>query len=418
MNPLLLWGAAAVLLFGAALSALLSAAETVILTLRDYQVRALVARRPAIGPIVARWSRDPQRHLIPIIALSSGTHFAIAGAAFLLLRESGLLEPLSARRVVQIVAVAVATTFLFDFLPKCFALRWRNQAVCLAASTVGFLRPLRRIPGGPILRSACGFATTRLIRLIPRRQPVLHDEVTTLIGLAAARGTITEDERGVMLQILDLSRKTVRDCMIPRMQTPAIHDSLPVREVRDLAATCPGRFLPVFHRDRDDIVGLLDLRSFLAGPQCGVAEAMFSPRFVPETTEVLDFLSAPVNRNESPAIVLDEHGAFEGTLSGEALLQQLFWGLPSAKSTCPDIQELAPGQSFLVRGATRLETLSRHSGGSFVREGIDTVAGLVFTELGRLPEGGEEVCLNGFVFRVRKTAGNRIEEVLVERTAL
>ncbi len=415
MNPLLVWVAAAVLVLGAAFCALLAAAETVILTLRDYQVRTLMARRPSIGPIVAQWCKDPQRHLTPIIAFGSGAHFAMAGAAFLLLREFGLLEPLSARRVVQIVAVSVVATFLFDFLPKRLALRCRDQAACLAAGTLNFLKPLGRIPGGRFLRGAFGSVTARLVRHVPRRHRVRNDEVATLLGLAAARGAITEDERDVMLEILDLSRKTARDCMTPRMETPSIHDRLPFTEVSSIAATFPGRFLTVFHRDRDDIVGLLDLRKFLIHPPSGIDGAMLSPRFVPETTEILDFLSQPANRNESPAIVLDEHGAFEGILCGDALLQQLFLGL-TTHSTNLDIRDLTPGQSFVVRGAARLETLSTRSGAVFEREGIDTVAGLVFTELGRLPERGEEVAVNGFVFRVLKTEGNRIEEVMVQRT--
>ncbi|MCB1236827.1 MAG: hypothetical protein KDM91_17300, partial [Verrucomicrobiae bacterium] len=116
----------------------------------------------------------------------------------------------------------------------------------------------------------------------------------------------------------------------------------------------------------------------------------------------------------SLGVVVDEYGGVEGIITYSDLIDDILSdAAPSADDDDP-IEEIAPGK-VLADGDARLDELGDALGMKLEQEGLDTIGGLIFNELGRLPERGETVAFPGMRATVRRIRRQRILEVLVER---
>ena len=79
------------------------------------------------------------------------------------------------------------------------------------------------------------------------------------------------------------------------------------------------------------------------------------------------------------------------------------------------IEPLGNGK-FLVSGNARLDDLTEHLGFEIDAEGIDTIGGFIFTQLGYMPSSGTKLEIPGLTITVRHAGRKRIEEVLLEKT--
>src|SRR5438093_1213648 len=160
--------------------------------------------------------------------------------------------------------------------------------------------------------------------------------------------------------------------------------------------------------DRDDIVGILLAKALLrlttasARERFDIREYMRPAVFVPESKR-LNVLLKEFRRNRNHmAIVVDEYGGVSGLCTIEDVIEQIVGEIDDEFDVEDDqnIRRDAEAQ-FTVRGVTRIAEFNEYFGARLSEaEGVDTVAGLLMKELGRLPRRGESASIGGFEFRV------------------
>ena len=120
------------------------------------------------------------------------------------------------------------------------------------------------------------------------------------------------------------------------------------------------------------------------------------------------------NRNHM-AIVVDEYGGVSGLVTIEDVIEQIVGEIDDEFDVEDDqnIRKEAERQ-FTVRGITRIEEFNEYFGARLSEEqGVDTVAGLLMKQLGRLPRRGESATIEGFEFRVMRADRRRIDALRV-----
>src|SRR5213078_4643624 len=126
-----------------------------------------------------------------------------------------------------------------------------------------------------------------------KAQPALTDEeYQELLDLAYQQGTLAQSEKEIILQIIELDRRTAKDVMKPRSQMAAIPDDLSVEEMIEAARKYRHRRLPIYDETPDTIVGILNTRALLMDPQIDLADAIEFPSFVPQTMNLLQLLKS------------------------------------------------------------------------------------------------------------------------------
>ena len=136
------------------------------------------------------------------------------------------------------------------------------------------------------------------------------------------------------------------------------------------------RLLPVFRESPDAIVGVLDVAIYLHENRA-LAPATRNPVFVPETMAAELLFGSHLAEPRDIAIVLDEHGGFEGIATASDIIEDLIRDAAPPIAGAEEIRHLEDGR-LIASGNARLEDLEDELGAGLAVDGIDTIGGLLF----------------------------------------
>jgi len=260
-------------------------------------------------------------------------------------------------------------------------------------------------------------------RLTQGLAPELQDRKDLLAVLreAGERGLVDGDALTMLEGVLEVGDLQVRDIMVPRAQMVFVRRDEPSARILPVVMESGHSRFPVMDEDRDDIVGILLAKDLLrlttasARERFDIREYMRPAVFVPESKR-LNVLLKEFRRNRNHmAIVVDEYGGVSGLCTIEDVIEQIVGEIDDEFDVEDDqnIRRDAEAQ-FTVRGVTRIAEFNEYFGARLSEaEGVDTVAGLLMKELGRLPRRGESASIGGFEFRVLRTDRRRIDALRV-----
>jgi CBS domain containing-hemolysin-like protein len=216
-------------------------------------------------------------------------------------------------------------------------------------------------------------------------------------------------------EIIKLGDKTAKDCMTPRVDMFALPDDLTNEEAIAELRRRRFRRVPVYGETPDDLEGILDVASFLRDTGLHYTERLDVPSFVPETMKAIDLLKSFLSHPQGLAIVVDEHGDVEGVVTLADLVEEIISdAVPQADAKL--YLEVIGENRLLANGNARLEDISEELSIPIEGEGIDTIGGLIFNQLGQLPKAGQRLEINGLEITVRRVSRKRVEEVQIVKS--
>ncbi len=395
------------LLIFAGASFFFALAESALFALGKWRARPL-AGQPA-GDLVLRLLERPSELLATIVLGNTVANSTIVGLA-LWSALHGSVSPVWA-----LAGVAVLILVGCEILPKSLAVRapelWalrvaRPMRVVLGAA--GWLEKLFRRFNELLLRV--------FVRGAVRPLPVLtDDEYKELVELAVQQGTLGQSEKEIILQIISLDRKTVRDVMLPRSQMAAISDELSIEEMMEAARKSRHRRLPIYDETPDTIVGVLNTQTLLLDPHSNLEEAMEFPSFVPDGMNLLQLLKSLERQQRGMAIVLDEFGGTAGLVTVEDILQEVLGRMPdeSAAEAGFVMERLGAGR-WRVSGTARVSDFRREHAELGDVATVDTMGGLLVSLLEVVPAAGESAVFRGLRLTAQAVDDRRVKELLVE----
>jgi putative hemolysin len=336
------------------------------------------------------------------------------------LRGIALIEPYAEEIafVIVVMAVTYLSLVIGELVPKRIAL---NYAETIAASVAPFMRFLAKI-GAPFIwfLRASTQAVMTLLRL--KRTPdsiVTEEEVKALITEGAAAGVFQQAERDLIEGVLKMGDRAVRSIMVPRTAVVwlDVEDS-PEEIYATIAETGHSRY-PVARGDIEDVIGVAHTKDLLEQQRkrgtIDVAAAAREPPYVVDRMPVLRLLdrfkSSPVHM----AIVVDEHGSFEGVVTPTDILTAIAGDLPTSEAALDPLAVQRDDGSWLLDGLMSIDDVERTLGleGMGEEGDFNTVAGFVLSRLEHLPEAGEHFDWRDFRFEVVDLDGRRIDKILV-----
>jgi CBS domain containing-hemolysin-like protein len=294
--------------------------------------------------------------------------------------------------------------------PKFFAAR--NPSVVLLGS-LRLLHPLRNVIDPLALlvdRTTDALLQKFVTRHIKTRLPVTRDEFETLVEMRQEQGLLDSDDSAMIHEALDIEALTVRDCMIPRVDLALMssEDSLP--KTTAFLEKSASRFVIVYGETPDSVEGVIDTTAWKLANRPEWRTLMRTPSFVPETMPVLEALEHHLHNDEQPALIADEYGGLEGMITRREIADWLLYEAAPWHGEASEIRDLGAGR-FLLDGGTRLDHLKEELGVDLEADGIDTIGGLVFNQLGHVPKPGERISIDTADIKVRRIVRARIQEL-------
>lgn len=319
-----------------------------------------------------------------------------------------------------VVLITYFSLIIGELVPKRIAL---NHAERIASFVALPMQILARV-GAPLvwLLRISTELVLRLLGVKPKPDStVTEEEVKSMIAEGTQSGVFEPAERDLLESVLRMTDRSVRSIMIPRPDVMWLDVNDPASVILDEIKQGGHSRYPVCRGGVDDILGVVSARDLLEQQRrdgrIDLEAACQTPVFINETMPVWTVLERFQSANLHLAIVLDEHGSFEGIVTPLDILDALAGALPEGRADEePDFTKRSDG-SWLVDGRAAIDTIERHFSlpGMSKQGDFATLAGFVLQQLGRLPEEGENFEWQGWRFEVIDLDGRRIDKVLMQK---
>ncbi len=240
-------------------------------------------------------------------------------------------------------------------------------------------------------------------------------------------GEFTEEERSLLLNALSFGELQVLDVMVPRADVKAIEVGADIGSVIAAMREAMHTRLPVYRNTLDEVIGMVHIKDMLPfwgdGAEFQLERIKREILFVPHSMRVLDLLLQMRDTGVHMAIVVDEYGGTDGMVTIEDMVEEIVGEIQDEhdKILPPRITELPDG-ALEADARVEVEDLEKQLGLSLLdeerREDVDTLSGLIFTLLDRLPARGEVVHHPaGIDFEVVDADPRRIKRLRIVRRA-
>ena len=313
-----------------------------------------------------------------------------------------------------------------ELAPKTIAIQSAENTSLFVAPFMRFfyylLLPLTTIFNG----TATAF--TRMLGYAPASETDdthSEEEIRTLIGQSTRQGVLETDEESRLKGVFDLENTVAREIMVPRPDIVALSEEVSLKNL--IAAVSAGHFTryPVHESGEPDrVIGTVHVKDVLrAIESAGGIDATVTARdlarevlIVPENRSIENILEDFQRQEIQLAIVIDEWGSFEGLITIEDILEEIVGEIRDEfDEESPTISELPDG-SHAVDGRAPITAVNSVLATRFESTDFDTIGGLVLGSLGRAPDVGDEVRVDGHTLRVEEIDGPRVARVVVRES--
>ncbi len=238
---------------------------------------------------------------------------------------------------------------------------------------------------------------------------------------------IDDGTKNIFKNVINLSDKCIEDVMIPRADIDAADSDIKVNDLISFINKTKHSRIPVFEKNLDRIIGMIHIRDLFEKVSNNsrsknstklqkkiIRKILFSS----PSMKILDLLLKMRSEQIHMSIVVDEFGGTNGLVTIEDLVEEIV-GEIKDEHDFEQIEEIKKisKKTYDVSARLSVEDLEKKIGVYFSdeeKEDIDTVGGLVFNLLGKIPSRGEVIShKSGLEFTIRDADTRKIKRILV-----
>lgn len=344
-----------------------------------------------------------------------GVHFLLLAMFWLL-----LLQPMGLSGNLWLVllfsALAGLILLFMEFAVEGLVLRsverWALRMTPLVEVIVWVLRPLSwlliRVWGSPeVLQRSLGAVT--------------EDALRTWVEEGQKEGSLEKEEREMIYSIFHFSDRLCREIMVPRIDVFALEVNTSLPEAVQAVLLSGHSRLPVYEDTIDNVVGLLYAKDMLRlqvelQPPSSVRELLRPVYFVPEAKKVDQLLREMQERGVHMVVVIDEYGGMAGIVTLEDIVEEIVGEIRDEYDSAEEqpYQQVGP-EEYIFQGRIDLDDFNELVGTHLTKEIADTLGGYIYSEIGRVPTGGEQIHVEDWLLTVEQVTGRRIRLVRAKR---
>jgi CBS domain containing-hemolysin-like protein len=250
-------------------------------------------------------------------------------------------------------------------------------------------------------------------------EEITAEEVQAYIDVGEEEGIIEGSEGKMLQSIVDFGDRLAHEIMTPRIDVLTFDAHRPIEELAKHFSESKYARIPIYEKSVDQITGIVHVKdlldAILKNDQRAVAEIARPPYFISETKKVSELLREFQSEHLQIAIVVDEYGGTAGIITTEDIIEEIVGEIADEHEDEEATLVEMGDDTWLVSGMLRVEALEEKVGAGLAGDDYETVAGLIFTSLGRVPATAATVTKNGWLFTVERADRRRIYRVKVSR---
>lgn len=257
----------------------------------------------------------------------------------------------------------------------------------------------------------------KILALFRKKAPDNEKTLREMISDSKDRKIISDDEEELIDSIFDLEDTHISEIMIPRVDMVTCAFDTPLEDIIEIIINTSKSRLPVYHKKLDNIIGIVngnDILKFVKHrPSMAAAELMRAPYFLPETKPVLSTLREFQRKKVSIGIVIDEYGGVAGLITMEDIIEEIVGELQDELDKEEALCTKLSDNSYLVNAAMDLDELNEILNTGFEYENVNSVGGMILSELEHIPHINESVTVDNIQFTISQMVKTRIRKVII-----
>jgi len=257
------------------------------------------------------------------------------------------------------------------------------------------------------------------------------EEIRMILSASERDGLLAPEETEMIRGVFTLDEHTVREAMIPRTQIRALSQKDTVADALRFFRDIPHARFPVYDKSLDRITGIVAIKELLTAlaqsdeedlrtvSRRPVSEFAKPPFVVPNSKLQSDLLKDFKRTRQQMAVVIDEYGGTEGLITLEDILEEIVGDYEDEWSRQARRVRKLTGSSYEIDASMHVGELEPLLGYPFPPDDdYTTLAGLCYKRLGRVPEVGDVVPLEGARIVIQEMDNHRITLVTFQDTAI
>lgn len=255
-------------------------------------------------------------------------------------------------------------------------------------------------------------------------QRVTISDIKSIVQVGQSQGLINTTEGEMINSIISFDDKFAEEIMTARTEVFAIDACDDYTEYIDELLSVRYSRIPVYDDDIDNIIGVLYIKDYLQSAyyqgfdKVDVRKIVRPPYFVPERKNINELFNELREENMHMAILIDEYGGFSGIVTMEDLIEEIVGDIDDEYDHDePEIEKIGR-HSFYAKGTLSIKELNVNIGSSFDEEteDYDTLGGLLFFLMGRIPDDEEKPYIEyqDAKFHIEKIENKRIQSVRID----
>jgi CBS domain containing-hemolysin-like protein len=315
------------------------------------------------------------------------------------------------------IAVSVVLLLLLCAVGRGIAMARPEMTAMGLARLIRLIRLPMLVIGGPFVIVERQVATLLADQSADPSAP--DEELRLLVESVEDARPLDEDEREMIHGIFEMSQRPVRDVMVPRVDIVAVAGDATLGDVLDRIVASGNSRIPIFALNVDDVEGVVYAKDILRSLRLGKLDDPASPiarppYFVPDSKKVDELLQDLQRERIHMAIVVDEYGGTAGLVTIEDLIEEIVGEIQDEY----DVNEEEPIKRVdervsMVDPRVAIRDVNEELDLHLSDDQFDTLGGLVYHQLGKVPVEGDQVRVNGCLVTVAKTQGRRIRRLRV-----
>ncbi|MDY6820535.1 MAG: hemolysin family protein [Deferribacterota bacterium] len=401
------------------LSAFFSATETALTSISEFKTRKLLEEEDrGKAKALTLWLLRPNRILITILV----------GNNLVNILSSVLATDLSIK-IFGSIEVALTTgimTFLIlllaEITPKTLA---KHNYEKLSIYFINILKLFYYLfyPITYLLEYFVIFLSKITGIKIERIGPTItEDEIEFLIKVGGKEGILEYQKREMLHNIFEMSDMTVKEVMVPRTDMLAVDVEESKDEIIKVIREYEFSRIPVFEGRVDNIIGILYVKDLLKYSSdtfndIEIRSILRKPYFVPETKKIDELLREFQAKRIHMAIVIDEYGGVAGLVTLEDILEEIVGEIRDEFDNEEDIKIVKVADNVYKADARInindfLEYFNIEK--NDITDDCETLAGLIYSLAGKIPEIGEEYTFDKYILKVLSREGRKLRKVEIK----
>ena len=319
------------------------------------------------------------------------------------------------------IATAILTVVILilgEIVPKNMAMINSEKMALLYASMISGLMKLLT----PLIFVIDSLAKgiMKLFRVdADKKTAMTENELRTYVEVGHEDGVIESEEREMIYNVFDFGDAVAKDVMIPRIDMVTVDKEATYEEVMEVFKDCMYTRIPVFEEDKDNIIGLINIKDFILvedKAKFKISDILRQAYYTYEFKKTADLLVEMRQKCFNVAFVLNEYGGTAGMITLEDLLEEIVGEIRDEYDSDEEqlIQKMQD-RTYLVEGSMKLSDINDELGTDLQSEDYDSIGGLIIEHLDRVPEDGAQIVTDqGIRLQVQGVSQNRILKVIME----